>query len=677
MTTNDEKAPGIDLSEADEPAIVKGSHLSGTARRSLSGRTKLIAVLLAVSVGAYHIVTAGTGIPSAYVNRPVHLAVLGALVFLWYEAGTGEANDRVPWYDWFLAVLMVASVMYLTVIFTFTDFGARSAIPQPLDILFGGVAIVLTLEITRRTTGIILPILASGFIAYAYLGPIMPGLLIHRGYSMERIISHTYLGTEGLFGIPLGVSATFVVLFIILGAFLEVTGIGDWFIDVAYGYTGRMVGGPAKTAILASGFMGSLNGSAVANTATTGAFTIPLMKRTGFDDEYSAAVESAASSGGQILPPIMGAGAFIMAAWTGIPYAEIIVAASVPAFLYFLCVGMAIHFQAKKRGIEGLPASQLPDSKKLFKQGIHFTIPIVVLVYLLVAGYTPILAGFVAIMLTMVVAIPLSEAKRFGAAMTDGDRRTIEELSKNAGTVVVRSLDRGIRMTLIVAAACATAGIVVGVVSLTGLGLVFSSLITNLSGGVLIIALVLTMVTSIILGMGLPTTAAYVVVAALGAPALIELGVTTIAAHLFIFYFAILSAITPPIMLAVFTASGIAESNPWRTAMSAVSLAAVGFIIPFVFVYGTELLLIGSVVNIVLAVVTAVIGVIVLAGAIQGYLATDLPIVGRIALVGTAVALFVPGILTDGIGLALLAVVGMQQYTAINGGSLSISPIDD
>jgi TRAP transporter 4TM/12TM fusion protein len=675
MSANNPDTADISLRDADEPAIKSGSHLSGTARRSLSGRTKLLAVVLAVTVGLYHTITAGIGIPSAYINRPIHLAVLGALVFFWHEAGTGEAKNRVPWYDWLLAGLMIISTLYLTYIFTFTDFGARSALPETLDIFFGGIAIILTLEITRRTTGIILPVLASAFIAYAYLGPIMPGLLIHRGYSIERIISHVYLGTEGLFGIPLGVSATFVVLFIIFGAFLEVTGIGDWFIDIAYGYTGRMSGGPAKTSILASGFMASLNGSAVANTATTGAFTIPLMKRTGFDKHYAAAVESAASSGGQILPPIMGAGAFIMAAWTGISYAEIIVAASIPALLYFLCVGMAVHFQAKKHGLEGLPADELPDSSRLFKQGIHFTIPIVVLVYLLVAGYTPILAGFVAIVLTMIVAIPLSEAQRFVAAITDGDTKTSMNIMRDAGTVSVRAFDRGIRMTLVVAAACATAGIVVGVVSLTGLGLVFSSLIAGLSGGVLIIGLLLAMITSIVLGMGLPTTAAYVVVAALGAPALIELGVTTLAAHLFIFYFAILSAITPPIMLAVFTASGIAESNPWKTALSAVSLAAVGFIIPFVFVYGNELLLMGDIVNILLATGTAIAGVILLAAAIQGFFATDIPALGRVVLLIAAIVLFLPGVMTDGLGLILFSAIALQQYVATNGDVPSLSAI--
>jgi TRAP transporter 4TM/12TM fusion protein len=666
--SNTESEEGIDinLAEKDEPAIEEGSHFSGTARRTLSGRTKLFAVVLAVIIGLYHTLSAGFGVPGAYVNRPIHLAFMAALVFIWYESRTGEAKDSVPWYDWILAAVAAASVLYLTYAIVYDEFAARAGTPTGLDLLFAAIAIVMVLEMTRRTTGIVLPIIGGSFIAYAYLGPIMPGLLAHRGYSVERIVAHVYLGTEGLFGIPLGVSATFVVLFIIFGAFLEVTGIGDWFIDLAYGYTGRMAGGPAKTSVLASGFMASLNGSAVANTATTGAFTIPLMKRTGFDKHYSAAVESAASSGGQIMPPVMGAGAFIMAVWTGISYVEIIAAATIPAILYFLCVGTAVHFRAKKQGLEGVPKSELPDSRRLLREGVHFTIPIVVLVYLLISGYTPMLAGFAAIVLTIVVAIPLSEAKRFAGAIGNGDLSSIREMLVAAGTVGVRAFDRGVRMTLIVAAACATAGIVVGVVTLTGLGLVFSSLVANLSGGVLIVGLLLTMVASIIMGMGLPTTAAYVVVAALGAPALIELGVGTLAAHLFIFYFAIISAITPPIMLAVFTASGIAESDPWKTGATALGLAIVGFIVPFLFVYGNELILIGSAGAIVLSTATAIVGVIGLSASTQGYLFTDASIIERILLFAGALGLLVPGVMTDGIGIVLLGAVAARQYASVS-----------
>jgi TRAP transporter 4TM/12TM fusion protein len=689
MSTDNTETEGLDmdLADVDERVDTRGSHFSGMTKRELSGRTKLVALAIAVLAGLYHTVTPapGVGLPGAFVHRPIHLVFMAVLVFLWYGVHTGESEDRVPWYDWLLIGITIPSVLYLAWAIQFDDLAARAGAPTTIDIIFGAITILIVLEMTRRTTGIILPMIAGAFIVYAHIGPVMPGLLSHRGYGMDRIVGHLYLTTEGVFGIPLGVSATFVVLFIIFGAFLEVTGIGDWFIDLAYGYTGRMAGGPAKTSVLASGFMASLNGSAVANTATTGAFTIPLMKRTGFDSHYSAAVESSASSGGQIMPPVMGAGAFIMAVWTGIPYIEIIAAATIPALLYFLCVGMAVHFRAKKQGLEGLPKENLPDSWYLLKTGIHFTIPIIVLVALLVQGYTPLFAGFVAIVLTVIVAIPSADGtKRFVDAVDRRDREAAIEEVYGAGRTATRAFDRGIRMTLVVAAACATAGIVVGVVTLTGLGLAFSSLVANLSGGVLIIGLLLTMVASIVLGMGLPTTAAYVVVAALGAPALMELGVPELASHLFIFYFAIISAITPPIMLAVFTASGIAESDPWKTGATALGIASVGFIIPFLFVYGPELILMadpagvgwGDAVPIGLSVLTAIVGVIALSASTQGFLLTNASIVERGVLLLGALALLSPGLMTDAVGLVLLTVVVGKQYAVVNG-DLSLPSVTD
>lgn len=661
-TQNDNEGIGGELTDTDEQVITTGSYFSGNAPRPLDGTLKLTAVFLAVAAGAYHVAVAYLGIPTALIHRPIHLAFLGALVFLWYEVHTGEPKDYVPWYDWILASLTVISSLYVSWALRYDDLAARAGNPETIDLVFGLIAIVLVFEMTRRMTGVILPALAGLFVVYAYTGPLWPLQLSHRGYGMERLISHLYLSTEGIFGIPIGVSATFVVLFIIFGAFLEVTGIGDWFIDLAYSVTGRLSGGPAKTSVIASAFMGSLNGSAVANTATTGAFTIPLMKRSGFKDRYAAAVESSASSGGQILPPIMGAGAFIMAAFTGIPYAEIIVAAAVPAVLYFGTILLSVHFRAKKEGLEGLPSSQLPDGWALLKSGFHYSIPIIALIYLLLTGWTAMYAGFVSIVLTLVVAIPLSAVTEVASGLRRADVKPAYEKSYTAGETVARGLDRGIRMTLIVMAACAAAGIVVGVTTLTGLGLVFSSLVGTLSGGVLIIGLILTMIAAIIMGMGLPTTAAYVVVAALGAPALIQLGVDTLPAHMFIFYFAILSAITPPVMLAVFTASGISESDPWQTAVDALSLAIVGFIVPFGFVYGNELLLIGEPTAILVGVVTALAGVVAISGGIEGYLLDRTNRLGRLILFVSGILLLFPGVTTDLPGAVGLGLILGQQY---------------
>ena len=656
----------INLADSDQSAASRrGSHLSGYGKRSLSGKVALFTMILAVLLGAYHVITAYTGVPGAFTNRPIHLAVMMALAFLLYGATNGTAGDSVPWYDWLLAAISFPSVLYLTYAINYGGAAGRAGAPETLDIVFGAITILLVLEMTRRTTGVILPVIAGSFIAYAFLGPYMPGLLRHRGYGVNRVMSHLYMTTEGIFGIPLGVSATFVVLFIIFGAYLEVTGIGDWFIDLAYGVTGRLAGGPAKTSVLASGFMASLNGSAVANTATTGAFTIPLMKRTGFDDHYAAAVESAASSGGQIMPPVMGAGAFIMAVWTGISYADIIISATVPAILFFLCVGMAVHFRAKKQGLEGLSKDQLPDSRNLLITRFHYILPIVVLVYMLVQGFTAMRAGFWAILLALVVSVFPDGVRRVRAAAAADTDESWNQIARDSGHVLLRGLDKGVRMTIIVAAACATAGIVVGVVTLTGLGLKFSSLVASLSGGVVLIALLLTMIASILLGMGLPTTAAYVVVAALGAPALTQFGIELLAAHMFIFYFAIISAITPPIMLAVFTASGIAESDPWKTGFAAINIAAVAFIVPFMFVYGPELLLIGETVDIVISIVSAVIGVVALSAATQGYLLRDATYPERLFLLGGALAMMFPDLLTDVVGLVILGVVYGRQYLSV------------
>jgi len=669
---------GINLDEAgDTDAARRGSHLSGYGKRDLDGRlVAKIITFLAVVLGGYHVVTAYTGVPGAFINRPIHLAVMMALSFLIYSAWDGVAGDRVPWYDWLLAALSFPAVLYLAYAIQYGGAAARAGSPTTPDLVFGAITIVLVLEMTRRTTGIILPIIAGAFLAYGFLGPMMPGLLAHRGYGFPRIISHLYMTTEGVFGIPLGVSATFVILFIIFGAFLEVTGIGDWFIDLAYGVTGRLSGGPAKTSVLASGFMASLNGSAVANTATTGAFTIPLMKRTGFDDHYAAAVESSASSGGQIMPPVMGAGAFIMAVWTGISYADIIIAAAVPALLFFLCVGMAVHFRAKKQGLEGLPKSQLPDSRTLLIYRFYYTLPIIALVVMLVQGFTAMRAGFWAILLALIVCVFPHRIRRLSDLRDPTSDESLGRMLRDSAQLLTDGLERGVRMTIIVAAACATAGIVVGIVTLTGLGLAFSSLVASLSGGVVLIALVLTMIASILLGMGLPTTAAYVVVAALGAPALTQFGVETLAAHMFIFYFAIISAITPPIMLAVFTASGIAESDPWKTGFTAINIASIGFIIPYLFVYGNELLLMGEPVAIALAVTTAAIGVVALSASTQGYLLTDTSIPERVLLLVGSLALMFPHMLTDAVGAVVLAAVLFRQYSVVNADSPAAAAAD-
>jgi TRAP transporter 4TM/12TM fusion protein len=459
-------------------------------------------------------------------------------------------------------------------------------------------------------------------------------MLAHRGYPPTRLIEHIYLSTEGIWGVPLGVSADFVYLFVLFGAVLDVAGGGALLIALANKVAGRTRGGPAKTAAVASALMGSLSGSAVANVVTTGTFTIPLMKRAGFRPFFAAAIESAASTGGQLMPPVMGAGAFILATWTNIPYLSVALAATIPALLYYVALLAAIHFRAARMGIEG--DKGLNNEPVLNR--IHLLLPLAIIVLLLAMGRSPMRAAFWGVASALIMAIVRPD--------TRPSKEELLEIAERAGTGAVQ-----------VAAACAAAGIVVGVASLTGIGLRMSELIITLSGGNLLPALLLTALGSIVLGMGLPTTAAYVVLAALGAPALVQLGVPLLAAHMFIFYFGCISNVTPPVSLAAFAGAGIAGAPPMRTAFTAAMLAGAGFIVPFMFVYGPEILLIGTPLGILHAVVTATVGVTLLAAGAVGYSRRHLAVWERFLSVGGALVLVYPGWTSDAVGLLLVTYI--------------------
>ena len=511
-------------------------------------------------------------------------------------------------------------------------------------LVVGIIAILLVLEITRRTVGPELPIVAIVFLAYARFGPYLPSPLNHRGFSISRIVEHTFLTTEGIFGTPLMVSSTFVFLFILYGAFLEKTGVGQLFIDLAFAATGHMRGGPAKTAVLASGLMGSISGSSVANTVTTGAFTIPAMKKVGYSPEFAGAVEAAASTGGQIMPPVMGAAAFIMSEMTGIPYFQIVTAAAIPAILYYLAVGTMVHFEALKTGLVGLPKEQLPKARDTMKRGWHLMIPLIAILYFLtVAQWTPFKAAYWSIIIAVVVAM-LKKETRIG----------IKD--------ILGALESGARSAVGVASACACAGIVVGVVTLTGLGLKFASLIIDVAGGNLLATLFLTMVASLILGMGLPTTAKYIVLATMAAPALVQLGVPLIAAHLFILYFGVVADITPPVALAAYAGAGIAGGNAMKTGFLALKLALAGFLIPYIFALSPGLLLVDVTwFEALHTFITALVGIISLAAGVQGWLLTKTQLYERALLIVSAFALIDPGLATDLIGLGALVLVYMLQ----------------
>ena len=534
--------------------------------------------------------------------------------------------------NYVLAGLSVLACLYLAS--ENQELVSRSGNPTLLDLVAGGVMVVLVLELARRATGWGLVTVCIMALVYAVSGPYLPGFLAHRGYGVTRIVEQLFLSTEGIWGVPLGVSADFVYLFVLFGVVLDTAGGGALLIALANKVAGRTRGGPAKTAAVASAFMGSLSGSAVANVVTTGTFTIPLMKRAGFRPFFAGAIEAAASTGGQLMPPVMGAGAFILATWTNIPYLEVAAAAVIPAILYYAALLAAIHFRACAMGIE--PVRKVAPEK--IRDKLHLLLPLGAIVLLLAMGRSPMRAAFWGV--TSALAM---------ACLRPATRPSLPELGE--------VMERAGRGAVQVAAACAAAGVVVGVASLTGIGLRMSELIVTISGGNLLAALMLTAIGSIILGMGLPTTAAYVVLAALGAPALVQLGVPLLAAHLFIFYFGCISNVTPPVSLAAFAAAGISGSPALKTAVSAALLAGAGFLVPFMFVYGPELLLIGNPVEIMLAFVTGLLGVIALASAGMGYARRPLRVWERVIALGAALLLVYPGLPTDAFGLLLLAFV--------------------
>lgn len=600
-----------------------------------------LAVFISVMFALFHLYTSAVGPYTAVLQRSAHLSFALILGFLIW--GVNGKNKTKSWADVLLATLAAISTLYLVINYKSVIRRINAVDFNMADYIFGVITIILVLELTRRTVGRALVFLAVISLIYAYVGPHLPGLFAHRGYGWERIVSHTYLTTEGLFGTPLAASATFVVTFLIFGAFLEAFGGGKIFIDLGNVVAGRARGGPAKVAIVSSSFMGTISGSALANVATTGVFTIPLMKKMGYRPHVAGAVESVASTGGMIMPPIMGIVAFIMAEFTGISYTTIIISATIPAILYFTSLFVMTHIEAVKLGIKGLPRDQIPDFRKTMIQALYLVIPLGVLVTLMLKGYSPMISAFASIVLLVICAVIR-------------DR-------KLDWRVVIRALDNAGKMVVPIAAACAVAGILIGMFTLTGIGLKFSVIMTNLSQGIPFLLLILIAVTCVVLGMGLPASAAYILTAALGAPALIEMGFPLLESHLFILYFANLSNITPPIAMAAFTAAGIAESNPMETAFQAVKLGIVAFIVPFMFMYGPSLLLQGTMIEIMLTTFTALVGVVALGGGMQRFLLKPCSIIESIVLLSAGLVMIMPGIFTDALGILLFSVViGRQVF---------------
>lgn len=609
--------------------------------RALRGWQGILVAVLAVSMSLFHLYTSGFGLLLALQQRAVHLAFVLSLVFLLYPMNQKSAKDHVPWYDFILAAVAAYSALYLVIFFN--DLIGRAGLPTTADIVMGFIGVGLLLEATRRVSSPILPVIAICFLLYCYYGRYFPALFQHRGFNILRIVNHMYLGTEGVFGIPLGVSATFVFMFILFGSVLEQTGMGRFIIDLAMALAGGATGGPAKVAVLSSGLMGSISGSSVANVCTTGMFTIPLMKSVGYKPYFAGAVEAVASTGGQIMPPVMGAAAFIMAQFMGVPYLHVAAAAVVPALLYYFAVLVQVHLEATRLGLKGLPREQLPKLGPLIRKKGHLLIPLIAIIYFLIAGYTPLKAAFYGILVSVGVSYLNRET-----ALTPRK--------------LFLALDSGARGAIGVACACGTVGIIVGTATLTGLGLRIASTIVTIAHGMLLPTLLLTMVTCILLGAGLPTTANFIVTSTMCAPALFELNVAPMAAYMFVLYFGIAADLSPPVALAAYAGAGIAGDDPMKTGATAVKLAIAGFIVPYIYVFNPMLVLVDATpFAFVQAVFTACLGVFLLGAASIGYYKCKMPAWLRLAALAGALSLMVPGIFSDVGGLAVMVVLHLFQ----------------
>ncbi len=598
-----------------------------------------VPTVIALAMAAFHLWVVFVGAPELFYFRGTHLGFGLVLIFLWYPTlkdAAGSARIVGGVVDAIMLLLSVSAIGYLFVEHDYIlDRFAYIDEPRPIDYVLGVGLIVAVLEATRRLVGTALPITALLFLAYAWFVV---------GARPGELLDQMYLTPEGLFGIPIAVSATYMVLFILFGSLVERSGTGKLFMDFALALTGSAAGGPAKVAVMTSALFGTVSGSSTANVMTTGAFTIPLMKRLGYRPAFAGAVEAVASTGGQIMPPIMGAAAFVMAEFLAVSYLTVIMIALLPALLYFLAVFFAVHFEAKRLGLKGLPKPDLPRMKEVLTERGHLFLPLFVIVGVLVAGFSAPYAATCGLLSVVPVAMLR--------------RSTRKEISVG---VVLEAIVDGIRNSLQVVAATACAGIVIGVVSLSGAGVEFSAFVIGLAQDTLIYALILTAIAGIVLGMGLPTTPAYIVQVALLVPALVKLGVEVEAAHMFVLYFACLSAITPPVAISLYAANSLSGASLWNGGIAAMKLAATGYIIPFMFVYGPSLLMLGSWDSVLMATLSAVIGVTILAAGLHGYLLRAAAWWERLVMVGAAFVLIKPGLATDAIGIGLLAVVLISQ----------------
>ncbi|WP_442862471.1 TRAP transporter permease [Bacillus sp. USDA818B3_A] len=618
--------------------------------RKLTGILAWIAFAGLLAFSLFQVYTGIFGVLTAQLQRTIHLGFALALIFLLFPARRKNRGKelKVAWYDLLLAGLSLVVGAYWPLMID--ELVLRTGNITSLDFTIGLAAILLVLEATRRTVGLPITIIAIVFMIYALFGPYMPGFLAHRGLDLERLVQTMFFTTEGILGTPLAVSSTFIFLFLLFGSFLIKTGVGEYFNDLSIAIAGRSVGGPAKVAVFSSALQGTISGSSVANVVTSGAFTIPMMKNLGYKKEFAGAVEASSSTGGQLMPPIMGAAAFLMVEFIGggISYWDIAKAAAIPAILYFTGIWIMTHFEAKRIGLRGLTKEEMPSRKEVFGK-LYLLLPILGIILLLMSGMSVTRAALWSIVITVIVS-------------------AIRKETRIGFKGVIDALVDGARSALGVAAATAAAGIIVGVVTKTGLGLKMANGLLDLSGGALLPTLLLTMLASLILGMGSPTTANYVITSTIAAPAIILLGVPDLSAHLFVFYFGIVADITPPVALAAFAAAAVSGGEPFKTGVESSKLAISAFIIPYMFVFSPELLMIDTTwTYLIWVVLTAFIGMLLVSAGVIGYWMRKMYWFERIAAFISGLCLIYPEKISDIIGLAAFGVLLVVQYIQRDG----------
>lgn len=605
-------------------------------KRELTGVWNTIINAICIVFCIFQVYTAAFGILDAQLQRAVHLAFGFALVFLLYPMRASWSRKEMNLIDVGFAIVGVAVSMYIVVFYH--DLVLRAGMNTETDYIIALIGTLLVIEGARRVVGWPMITIAILFVLYALFGPIFPGIMAHRGLGMHELVNYLYYTTEGIFGTPMGVSSTFIYLFILFGAYLEATGLGKFFIDISNAIAGWASGGPAKVAVISSALEGTVSGSSVANVVGSGSFTIPMMKKLGYGKDFAGAVEAAASTGGQLMPPVMGAAAFLMAEFVGVPYMEVVKAGVIPAILYFTGIWLGVHFEAKKLGLKGMSRDEMPSYKSIFLERGHLIIPLIAIIHFLSSGYTPMRAALVGIALAIA-----------SSCLRKSTRISFKDF--------VNGMINGSKGILGVLIACATAGIIIGVVTKTGVGLKMATALLDMAGGHLIPAMVFTMITSLILGMGVPTTANYVITSTIAAPALIQMDVPVLAAHMFVFYFGIVADITPPVALAAYAGSGISGGDPLRTGINASKLAIAAFIIPYIFVLSPEILMIDATpFGVLFSCCTAIIGMVGVAAAMGSYFTRRLNFPQRCLFFFGGLGLIDPGMMTDIIGVVLMVI---------------------